>query len=270
MTLRLTLSLGVLAIGAATAAMSACSDGGDGGGAVGIGGAAAVGGAGPGAGGGDPANSGGSVGVGGGSSGTGDAALLPADGFIQGGQDGRIWGAWYTFGGQDSVFTPPEGEAVSAVDGQICVSGTVAQVIGGDYSTYYGAVIGFDLCGMPGDMSTCSDWMPPEFCDWAPESKHTITECGINLNTISFDITGTLPSTELRVQFKEQNREENTYLIVAGTGTFVGNVDDAEVTYDSSAPALNKGIVEAIHIQIASQESGTVEYDFCISNLTIT
>jgi hypothetical protein len=118
-------------------------------------------------------------------------------------------------------------------------------------------------------MSTCDQWMPVEFCDWAPESKHTITECGISLNTISFDISGTLPTTELRVQFKEQNREENAYLVVAGVGAFSGVVDDATIGYNASAPPLDKTMVEAIHFQVASQETGPVEYDFCISNLQI-
>ncbi len=218
------------------------------------------------------ASLGGAVGLGGGTGGyTGGAnTLLPSDGFIQGGgPDGRIWGAWYTFGGQDSVFTPPEGEWVSAVNGQICFSGTVAQVIGGEYAVYYGAVIGFDLCGMPGDMSTCDQWMPPEFCSWAPESKHTVTECGIALNTISFDIVGTLPSSELRVVFKEQNRDENTYLLVGGQGAFSGAVAEAAVAYDAAAPPINPSVVEAIHFQVASMETGPVDFDFCIRNLQI-
>jgi len=270
MTLRLTLSLGVLAIGAASAAMAACSDDSSGDGAVGLGGGAAVGGNGGGTamGGSDPGSLGGNQGSGGGT-GTGDPAMMPADGYIQGGQDGAIWGAWYTFGGLDSVFTPAEGEEVPATGGQICFSGTVAQVIGGDFGTYYGAVVGFDLCGMPGDMENCEQWMPPEYCSWAPESKHTVTECGISLQTISFDITGTLPDTELRVQFKEQGREENAYLIVAGTGSFSGNVADATVAYDASAAELDPTVVEAVHFQVASKESGTTEFNFCISNLQI-
>ncbi len=196
--------------------------------------------------------------------------LLPSDGYIQGGGvDGRIWGAWYTFGGLDSVFEPPEGEPVTASAGAICFSGTVAQVIGGDYATYYGAMIGFDLCGMPPDMSTCDQWMPPEYCSWAPESKHPISECGIALNVISFDISGRLPSTELRLVFKELNRDESPYLVVAGSGSFRGNPTDATLGYDSSAPPLNLPAVEAIHFHVASMESGPVPFNFCISNLQI-
>jgi len=197
-------------------------------------------------------------------------SLLPSDGYIEGGGvDGRIWGAWYTFGGLDSVFNPPEGEPVFAQNDHICFSGTVAQVIGGDYSTYYGAAIGFDLCGMPADMSTCDEWMPPEYCSWAPESRHTITECSIGVNLISFDITGQLPSTELRVQFKERDRDESTYLAVFGTGHFVGVLSDATVGYDSSAPPLDQSSLEAIHFLVASTEAGPVTFGFCIGNLQI-
>jgi hypothetical protein len=268
MTLRLTLSLGVLAIGVAGVSMSACSDSGGSSSSPGVGGGASSTGGGTGVGG-AAANTGGGQGLGG--STAAGSALLPESGYIEGGgPDGRIWGAWYTFGGQDSVFTPPEGDAVMASGGQICFSGTVAEVLGGDYSTYYGADIGFDLCGMPGDMGNCADWMPAEYCDWGPETKHTVSECGISLNTISFDITGTLPSTELRINFKETGREESTYLVVAATGAFSGSVSDANVGYDSGAPALNLDMVESIHFQVASREGGTVEFDFCISNLQIT
>ena len=180
-----------------------------------------------------------------------------------------MWGAWYTFGGLDSVFDPPEGEPVLADNGQICFSGTVAQVLGGDYSTYYGAAIAFDLCGMPADMRTCDQWMPPEYCSWPPESRHTITECGISLNVISFSITGVLPDTELRVQFQERDREESTYLVVASVGGFRGVVDDATIGYDASAPPLHKSLVEAIHFLVASKEWGPTPFDFCISNLQI-
>jgi hypothetical protein len=195
--------------------------------------------------------------------------LLPEDGYIQGGgADGRIWGAWYTFGYPDCVFNPPEGEPVYGSNGAICFSGTVAQIIGWGVISY-GVEIGFDLCGMPADMTTCEGWMPPEFCDWAPYSKHTVSECGISLNTISFDITGTLPSTELRINFKEAAREESAYLVVADTGPFSGNVADAAVQYDSGAPPLDPTRVEAIHFQATPTTAGSVDFDFCISNLQI-
>jgi hypothetical protein len=201
---------------------------------------------------------------------SGPNPLLPEDGYIQGGGvDGRIWGAWYTWGSQDSVFTPAEGEPVVAINGQICFSGTGAQYIASEYGPYPAANIGFDLCAMPADMSTCDQWMPPEYCDWAPESKHTVSECGISVNSISFDITGTLPSTELRINFKEPGRDESAYLVVADTGPFYGNVADATVQYNSNAPPLDPTLVEAIHFQVGNTDAGPVDFDFCISNLQI-
>ena len=75
-------------------------------------------------------------------------------------------GAWYTFGCPGAVFAPGEGEAVTASNGEICFRGAVPAAdptagsggeggSGPDFSTYYGAVVGFDVCGMPDDMSTC-------------------------------------------------------------------------------------------------------------------
>ena len=78
-----------------------------------------------------------------------------------------------------------------------------------------------------------------------------------------------LPSTELRLVFKEQNRLENPYLVVAGVGPFRGNPTDATLGYNPSAPPLNLSAVEAIHFHVASTESGPVPFDFCISNLQI-
>lgn len=173
-------------------------------------------------------------------------------------------GAWYTFGCVGSVFTPAEGEQVLALDGQMCFSGTAPQLTGGDYATYYGTAIGFDVCGMPDDTS----FLPAPMNTWTPESKHTAGECGISLDTISFDITGYLPP-DLRVVFKEAGRAENPYLTISSTGRFSGIVSNATVAYDPAALPLNASNVESIHFQVATNELASVSFDFCISNMQI-
>ena len=267
MTLRLTLSLGVLAIGVAGVSMSACSDSGGSSSSPGVGGGASSTGGGTGVGG-AAANTGGGQGLGG--STAAGSALLPESGYIEGGgPDGRIWGAWYTFGGQDSVFTPPEGDAVMASGGQICFSGTVAEVLGGDYSTYYGADIGFDLCGMPGDMSACEQWMPSEYCAFSPESKHTISECGIVVSEVSFNLTGNIPG-DLRLVFAEQGRAENPYVSFReDDGCFVATAAEASVAHDPTAPPLDLSRVESIHFQVATNTLEPVDFDFCLSEINI-
>jgi len=211
--------------------------------------------------------------------------LLPAGGYIRPAIGCTIVGAWYTFGCPDAVFTPEEGHAVTAEDGErICFSGTVPAANSGmgsnggaggaggsgpDFSTYYGAVVGFDVCGMPGDMSTCQGWLPAPYCEWEAESKHTVRECNLELNHISFTLTGQLPSTELRVVFKERDREEGAYLVVPDTGFFCGTVSDARVEYDPDAPPLNLSEVIAIHFQVTTAAVSPQAFGFCIQDLAI-
>jgi len=205
-----------------------------------------------------------------GSCGTYNPSLLGVDGYIQDGVTG-IYGPWYTYGCQDAVITPPEGDPALPIGDAMCFSGTVPQVIGSDYSTYYGAAIGFDLCAMldADAMASCDAWMPPEYCVFEPESKHTVSECGISLTAVSFNITGTIPG-DLRLVFKEQGRDESPYVSVPNAGgCFVGRAADATVAYDSSAPPLDLTRVESIHLQVATNTSAPVEFDFCLSELNV-
>jgi hypothetical protein len=219
--------------------------------------------------------------------GGGCTSLLPPEGYIRPTtipSPCTIVGAWYTFGCPGAVFGPEEGSPVSAKNGAITFAGSVPAAdpsagsdasaggeggSGPDFSIYYGAVIGFDVCGMPGDMSTCLSWLPEPYCAWPPESKHTVDECSLNLNYISFNITGVLPSTELRVVFKERDREESAYLVVPDTGFFCGTIADARVEYDPYAPPLNLGQVESIHFQVTTAAVSAQPFSFEIRDLAI-
>ncbi len=210
--------------------------------------------------------------------------LLPAQGYIRPAIGCTLVGAWYTFGCPGAVLDPVEGTAVTAPEGEICFRGSVpaadpgagsdagtgGEAGGGpDFSTYYGAVVGFDVCGMPDDMSTCQGWLPAPYCDWEPKSKHTVGECNLELNHISFNITGQLPPTELRVVFKERDRTEGTYLVVSDTGFFCGTIAEARVGYDPEAPPLNLAEVESIHFQVTTAAVAPHAFGFCIRDLAI-
>jgi hypothetical protein len=279
----------VLALVSAGVSFVACSDitedpivlapaAAGGGGAAGQSGAAGTAGSGDGASGG----SGGSSGAAGGPTcgvGGGCTHLLPPSGYIV--PIGcTLVGAWYTFGCPGAVLHPEEGDPVTATDGEICFRGSVPAAdpdagaggeggSGPDFSTYYGAVVGFDVCGMPGDMSTCHEWLPDPYCDWPPESKHTVGECGLNLNHISFNVTGLLPQTELRVVFKERDRDEGAYLVVPGTGFFCGTISEARVGYDPDPPPLHLDEIESIHFQVTTAAVAPQVFAFCIRDLAI-
>ena len=105
----------------------------------------------------------------------------------------------------------------------VCVDGNVEH-ISDDYGIYYGAKVGFDLCG-------------------DPASTHPLGNCPLsaNLNAklkgITFTLAGTLPN-ELRVQFDEEGRQDGTYVIVKGEGTHTVLLSDATLAYDPAGDFL--------------------------------
>ena len=97
-------------------------------------------------------------------------------------------------------------------------------------------------------------------------TAHTISECDIALTTISFDITGVLPATELRVEFADRNENVDGYLVVVEVGHVQMSVLDA-VT--SEWQPMNIDAIASIHFQVAASEALPVDFDFCISNLQL-
>jgi hypothetical protein len=201
--------------------------------------------------------------------GTPNPALMGTDGYIQDypptGTTG-IMGAWYTYGCTGATFTPPNGaQVLKNAENQICFAGQVPAVVGGDFATYYGAAISFDLCATPEDTS----FLPPPRNGWTPTTKFPIGNCGVSLDTISFNVTGTVPSGGIRVVFKEDGRDESPFLTAAGAGCFSGTVADANLSYNPNAPPLDKTKVVSIALQISSIEAAPIDFDFCISDLSI-
>jgi hypothetical protein len=135
----------------------------------------------------------------------------------------------------------------------VCVDGNVEHT-SDDYGTYYGAKVGFDLCG-------------------DPASTHTLGDCPLsaNLNVklkgITFTLAGTLPD-ELRVQFNEEDRQDGTYVVVKGEGTHTVFLSDATLAYDPAAPPLNLDAMVSILFYIHASE-GPLTFDFCISNIRL-
>ena len=230
----------------------------------------------------------------------GNDELLPDDGYIEDGLGTKIFGPWYTFGCEGATISPAQGTSVSAVNGEICFSGSVPAAPNDpetelpNYSEYYGAAVGFDLCGMPSgdeDHDDIADvlencWLPARYCRYlengtfVPGGKYTIGECDIDFDTISLVITGAAVPEDLRIVFKElesgpevdgarPQRLESTYLTANGEGCFSGEVADATVRYDPEAPPLDKTAIGAIHFHVPTNPEAAVPFNFCISALSL-
>ncbi len=197
--------------------------------------------------------------------------IMPADdGYIDGkSNEAGIQGHWYSYAGLDSHIVPEPLTKFELKERKICTQGTTAIVVDGQFSTYYGAGIGFYLC-FSGDTDS-----PPEF-------PYTLSECPIsslspNMHTkiagIAFDIEANQPQKpfpEVRVIFREWRREESPYVSITETGARQALFRDANFLYPAAdrSPSHTSEI-HSILFQVAGLESGSLEFDFCISNLRV-
>jgi hypothetical protein len=91
--------------------------------------------------------------------------------------------------------------------------------------------------------------------------------------TLGLKATGLLPADwytyddQLRVTFREENREENAYIVVFTEGHKTTLFEDGEVGYDPSMPDTTAGNVTSIHFHVPSDQFGESDFSFCISNL---
>ncbi len=195
--------------------------------------------------------------------------MMPStDGWIED-QDNPLGmqGAWYSFASEGSTITPKEGDQFVNDGIKLHTEGTAAQVMNEDYSTYYGAAIGFDVCA-PDDEERTSQGLDRDF-------KYTLGNCPYNENLasvfqgISFNVDGTWESSELRVTFREQNRDESAYVEVLSAGPVTALASDAQVFYSPSKPGTDVSKIESIHFHIPTNTTSATPFKFDISNVKI-
>lgn len=165
-----------------------------------------------------------------------------------------LQGSFYTFASSDSSIE------LSTDAGKLCLRGQTAQVLDGDYGTYWGAGAGFDLCATGAD-------------DAPPETKYTLGSCpfGTRLDEITgvgMTLSGELQS-EVRITFKEADDSDGPYVSASETGPVVALFKEAKLAYDPDAPLLNPSNLESIHFKITTKASGPTPFDFCIEDLQI-
>jgi hypothetical protein len=170
-------------------------------------------------------------------------------------------GAWYTFGDETAVYVPVSGDPINASAG-ICFSGSDNQVTdqdgdgNPDWGTIWGAGLGFDLCSDDGD----------------PITKYSLGNCPFNptlgnrVKGFAFDMSGSITADELRVSYSDGMSDAAPYTSVFGPtlGWVESRMADATVGWDPTQEGVIPGNVESVYLQIPTNSSSAVSWDFCI------
>ena len=275
--------------------------GGAGSGGTNAGGAAGTGSGGTNVGGSGGTNAGGSGGTGeagaGGTGGTGtggivvDTTPLPgvnlmpnAEGFMKSSEnDLGIQGAWYSFGCTGATLEPAEGARFDN-PGKMCFKGTAPKVIDQDgdgsldYSTIWGAGIGFDLCAESEEEAADAGVIDAGILT----TKYPLSACPYNADLatkligVAVRLSGVVNAVELRVQFNEGDNVANSYYRVAPADVAAGTVMKVEfedpLVKTHYNPKLKPGGADpnnilAIQFMIPTNDSDPVDWDFCVEDI---
>jgi hypothetical protein len=209
-------------------------------------------------------------------------SLMPnAEGFMKTGDNELgIQGAWYSFGCAGATLEPAEGARFDNT-GKMCFKGTAPMVTDADgdgeldYSTIWGAGIGFDLCAQ-------SEEEAADAGAGVEPTKYPLSACPYNADLatkligVAVRFSGTVNATELRVQFNEGDSVANSYYkvapgdVAAGTKLKVEFEDPLVKTHYN--PKLKPGDADAnnilaIQFMIPTNSAATVDWDFCVEDI---
>jgi len=212
--------------------------------------------------------------------------LMPnAEGFMKTGENALgIQGAWYSFGCADAVIEPKEGARYDN-PGKMCFKGTAPMVTDKDgdgsldYSTIWGAGIGFDLCAQSaeeaGDAGAGDAGATP--------AKYPLSACPYNADLVTKMIgvgvrfSGTVNASELRVQFNEGDSVANSYYKVtpaqvsSGTGLKIEFKDPLVKTHYNTKlkpGGADPNNILAVQFQVPTNNTAAVDWDFCVEAIT--
>jgi hypothetical protein len=207
--------------------------------------------------------------------------LMPnAEGFMETGKNTLgIQGAWYSFGCTGAVLEPAEGTRYDN-PGRMCFKGTAPMVTDKDgdgaldYSTIWGAGIGFDLCAQSADEAADAG-----VSDGGAPTKHPLSSCPYNADLatkmigVAVRLRGVVNATELRIQFNEGDSVANSYYRVSPAEVAAGTVMNVEfedpLVKTHYNPKLKPGDTNAnnilaIQFMVPTNSSAPVDWDFCV------
>jgi len=208
--------------------------------------------------------------------------LMPnAEGFMKTGDNELgIQGAWYSFGCAGAVIEPKEGARYDN-PGRMCFKGTAPMVTDADgdgsldYSTIWGAGIGFDLCAESeeeaADAGVTDAGIVP--------AKYPISTCPYNADLatkligVAVRFSGVVNATELRIQFNEGDNVANSYYKVTPADVAASTVMKVEfedpLVKTHYNVKLKPGDTDAnnllaLQFMIPTNSTAAVDWDFCV------
>jgi hypothetical protein len=195
-----------------------------------------------------------------------------------------IQGAWYSFGCAGAVIEPKEGSRYDN-PGKMCFKGTAPMVTDQDgdgsldYSTIWGAGIGFDLCAQSaeeagdasvGDAGATPAKYPLSACPYNPDLVTKMIGVGVRFS-------GTVNATELRVQFNEGDSVANSYYkvtpaqVASGLSLKVEFKDPLVKTHYNTKlkpGGADPNNILAVQFQVPTNDTAAVDWDFCVEEIT--
>jgi len=214
--------------------------------------------------------------------------LMPnSEGFMKTGENELgIQGAWYSFGCAGAVIEPVEGSRFDN-QGRMCFKGTAPQVTDEDgdgaldYSTIWGAGIGFDLCAQSEEEA--ADGGVPNDAGVLVPVKFPISACPYNpdlvtkLIGVAVRFSGVVNATELRVQFNEGDNVANSYYMVDPADVAASTVMNVQfedpLVKTHYNPKLKPGDTDAnnllaIQFMVPTSSAAPVDWDFCVDAIS--
>jgi hypothetical protein len=202
-----------------------------------------------------------------------------------------VWGPYDDGAGSTATGTP-------TATGGMCITGHAAQVIGEEYSTYWGAGSGFSLCyddtGTEKTIGTCPTVMTNIIGFRATITANTFPagELRVLMAEKYMDLSGNALVTDENVTklildengnptvdttgAAPKDRKENTYVLVDEAATTAGTPQEflfsaSKVQYagnpDDPALALDPNRVRALQFQVSTLTTAEYDFDFCLENL---
>jgi hypothetical protein len=214
-------------------------------------------------------------------------SLMPnEEGFMKTGDNELgIQGAWYTFGCAGAVIEPEEGAQFDN-PGKMCFKGAAPMVTDEDgdgepdYSTIWGAGMGFDLCAQSeeeaGDAGVTDD------AGVIVPTKYPLSACPYNpdlvtkLIGVAVRFSGVVNAAEFRIQFNEGDKVANSYYKVAPADVEAGTKLNVEfkdpLVKTHYNPKLkpdnaNPDNILAIQFMVPTNTSAPVDWDFCVEDI---
>ncbi len=213
--------------------------------------------------------------------------LMPnEEGFMKTGDNELgIQGAWYSFGCKGASFEPAEGARFDN-PGKMCFKGTAPKVTDEDgdgsldYSTIWGAGIGFDLCAQSEEEAADAGASATD--GGVVAVKYPLSACPYNADLVTKLIgvavrfSGSVNADELRIQFNEGDSVANSYYKVPPADVAAGKKLNVEFKDPLVQTHYNTKLkpggadpnnILAIQFMVPTNKDNSVDWDFCVEDI---